>query len=104
MWVLNREPEKMVRWLKKNVPVRRMSLTYLNEFNVDKPTMNLAASVYTQHNVTICLHRPQGQLPNLQVRRIKTNGVVDVSWRNQGGSALIFIDRLQNETLRITWG
>ena len=61
-------------------------------------------SGYPQHNLTICLHRPQGAMPNLKARRIKSNGVVDVAWRNQGDSLLIHVERLQDETFRITWG
>jgi hypothetical protein len=104
MFLLNREPEQMMRWLKKKIVVRRLSVSYSNEFNIDRPSMNFHASVYSQHNISICIRRPEGQLPNLRVRRIKTNGVVDVSWRRQENHALIFVDRLQNETLRITWG
>ena len=60
-----------------------MSVTYMNEFNVPKPAMNLQAAIYTQHNIEIQIHMPPGRpLRDLRARRIKTNGVVDVPFRN----------------------
>jgi hypothetical protein len=104
MSLLNSDPEKLSSWLKRNVPVKRMTVVYLNEFNIDRPTMSFTASIYTQHNIRITMHRPPNRIPNLKIRRIKSNGVVDVAWRDQDHSTVIFLDRLQNETLRITWG
>ncbi len=104
VWALNRELEKLIWPFKKKVPVRRMSITYLNEFNIEKPSMSFIAAVYPQHNNSIHMHFPPGHAArNLQAKRIKSNGVVDVRWRNQGNVFSMYIERLENETLRITW-
>jgi hypothetical protein len=101
---LNREPQKLVGSFKRKIVLRRMSITYLNEFNVVKPAMNIQAAIYSQHNIAITFHMPHGRpLRDLRARRIKTNGVVDVSFRDQGNMRSLYIDRLQNEILRITW-
>lgn len=85
IWLLNREPDKLFGSFKKKIPVRRMSVTYLNEFNVAKPAINFMASIYTQHNISVHFHVPaETRLNNLRARRIKTNGVVEVPLRNQG--------------------
>jgi hypothetical protein len=105
VWVLNRQPERLLKCFKRKVPIRRMSITYTNEFNVPKATMSFIAAIYPQHNVSIYFHFPQGNaVRNLQAKRIKSNGVVDVRPRDQGNSNfLLYLDRLENETLRITW-
>lgn len=100
---LNREPYNLFGSLKRKVAVRRMSVTYVNEFNVRKPAMNFTAAIYTQHNILINFHLQGENLRNLRARRIKSNGVVEVGFRDQGNIQSIYIDRLQNETLRITW-
>lgn len=103
-WILNREPERLFRLFRSKVVVRRMSLTYVNEFNVPKPSMSFIAATYPHYNITISIHFPPNHNNrNLRARRIKTNGVVEMQWRRRENVCHIFIDRLENETLRITW-
>jgi hypothetical protein len=103
-WLLNREPERLFRWVRTKVAIRRMSIKYLDEFNVAKPSVSFIAAIYPHYNVAVSLHFPPNtSTRNLRARRIKTNGVVEMPWRNQGNVFSIFIDRLENETLRITW-
>jgi hypothetical protein len=105
MWLLNREPHRLLKFLRGKVAIRELTITYLDEFNVAKPSMSFAATNYPQHNLAICIHCPQGHhLPGLQARRIKQNGVIDVPFRSQQNDThTLRIDALQNEILRITW-
>ena len=67
--------------------------------------MSFMAAIYPQFNVELMLHcQPHQDLKNLQVIRIKNNGVVEVSFRSTSeGVYNMYLDRLQNETVRITW-
>jgi hypothetical protein len=105
MWYLNREPEKLWGFLRRMVPIRRLTILYENEFNVPEPSMSFMAAIYPQFNVEIVLHcKPNHDLKNIQVLRIKNNGVVEVSFRSTGaGVHSMYLDRMQNETVRITW-
>ena len=105
MWFLNADPRKLSHLLRGSVVARSLSFIYENEFNGVEPYMSFIAATYPQHNVEIVLHcQPGHDLRNIQVIRIKNNGVVEEKFRSQGeGVQSLYIDRLQNETLRITW-
>lgn len=101
---LNKSYNQLSRRIKLNTAVRRQSLIYLNEFNHARPTMNFSASTYPQQHVTFKIHF-HGAIPDgFAVRRIQTIGVVNVPVDRQSETLVEFhIDRLHNETVRISW-
>src|SRR5665213_1296336 len=103
IWLLNRDPQRLFWFLKNKVVVRRISTTYEDEHNIPRPSMSFSATIYPQHNFEISMRCPAGHLlTNIQAMRIKNNGIVDVRARQQtDGTFVLFIDRLQNETLRV---
>jgi hypothetical protein len=104
-WLLRGERNKMIKMIKKNVIVRRFSTKYTEEFNSTTPHMDFAATAYPWKDITIKIHFAAGQnLDKLTFRRIRANGVVSVPIETEFDKGVVVdIDKLQNETLRITW-
>jgi hypothetical protein len=104
--LLNYKPERMWRFVRERIPIRHITMTFVNEFNVPKPSLSISTgSVYAQHNLSLYLHFPDGvTIKKLRARRQKSNSVIDVALQYEGSARYLFIDRLEkNETLRVTW-
>lgn len=107
-WTINRDYGRLPKWIAKYLAVRRNKVVYVNEYNVPRPVLEFHTSSekYQQFNMTIRLNFGQMKIPEtLRVRRVKSNGVVNVEYDSQPmeDAVVVTLDRMHNEFLRITW-
>jgi hypothetical protein len=105
LWAISRDPQRLWSFFRRRIAMRTMSVTFIDEFNVPRPSISITSSTYAQHKLELHLHFPRGYVPkHLRARRRQSYAVTDVPFPKQGDEYSLIIDRLRrNETLRITW-
>ena len=104
-FILNRDPSRLPKFLRKYVIVRKNEVYYLNEFNVPDPVMNFVPAGRYQHfNLTVELQFPHGIPNNFRAREIKNNGVTDIQPQQTANNCMVVrIDKVGAGTIRISW-
>lgn len=103
-FLLKRDRKYMATFIRSNIVKRTQTNVYLNEFNVPNPVIDFTAATYPQHNIEINIHFSERRPSNIKVRRIQNRGVVSIPVENSGTTSIkASLERLQNETLRISW-
>lgn len=104
-WFLNRDYNRIPKFFRKYVVVRRITVFYANEYNVPKPVMDFnVINLYRHFNMYVNINfNGMGYPAAFAARRIKHNGIVDVPIERENNTARIRLDRVRAETLRITW-
>lgn len=70
-FMISRDPQRLWSFFKNRIPMRTMSVTFIDEFNVPKPSISITASVYAHHKLELHLHFPSGVTPKkLRARRM----------------------------------
>jgi hypothetical protein len=104
---LNRDYNRLPKWIRKYVAVRTNVVVYANEYCGAKPVMNFSvvSGRYHHFNMSFQIHFNQRPIPDsLRIMRIQNNGVLDVHFeRRPDNTVSIHLDRMQTETLRIVW-
>jgi hypothetical protein len=107
IWILNRDPQRLPKFIRKNLVLRRNTVAYVNEYNVPKPTMDFSAPFgrYYQHNITWNIMFKDMKIPTgLRIMRIKENGVIEIKPERKGiDTVIVRSDTIRLERIRITW-
>lgn len=104
-WILNRDPSKLFKFVRRYVVTRETEVRYENEFN-HEPMMNFNSTGRYQHfNLNITIEFSGQTIPsNFKVREIRNNGVTDLMHQNKSDNTVgIRVDKVSASTIRITW-
>ena len=103
-WILNRDPQRLFKYLRKYVVTRESEVQYENEF-ADDPVMNFTSAGRYQHfNLSIMLEFERSLPKNFKVREIRNNGVTDLTpQKTSEKSIALRVDKVSASTIRITW-
>jgi hypothetical protein len=104
-WILNREPERLFSFVRKNVVKRHDKMRYETEFNVEKPMMNFTQAGRYQHlNLSIRLEFGAVQVQDFKVREIQNNGVIELQHEQDANNVrVVRVDKMTTGIIRITW-
>jgi hypothetical protein len=103
-WALKREIGQIPAFLRRNLVRRTQTVVYIEDFNVENPSMSFTAANYPQRNVSVTVEF-EGPIPkDFYVIRIKSRAVVKVGYHRENNHFVsLDIDRLESETLRFGW-
>ena len=103
-WALNKRPEDLPGFIRNNLVIRRQRVVYVNEYNVDEPSMSFTVHRYPHMNFLLELHFPHDVPKSLIAERVIANGVIKVWYEAfTSKSARIRVDKMRSETLRVRW-
>jgi hypothetical protein len=105
-WILNREPQRLFKFIRRRVVVRRDEMHYVDEYKIDQPTMNFTQTgIYRHFNLSIRLEFNDLQFTNFRVQQIQNNGVLNVQFDPESENVrVVTIDKMTVGTIRISWG
>jgi len=104
-WILNREPNRLFKFVRKNVVQRRDEVHYDQEFNVSQPMMNFTKVGRYQHfNLSIEVSFGNVAPQNFKVREIQNSGVFDMQFEQKPNNVrVVRLEKMTAGTVRITW-
>jgi hypothetical protein len=104
---LNRDYNRLPKWIRKFVAVRTNVVVYKDEYSGAKPVMNFSSisGRYHQFNLSFQIHFNQRPIPDsLRIMRIQNNGVLDAHFERRPDNTVgIHLDTMHTDTLRIVW-
>ncbi|WP_158814544.1 hypothetical protein [Methylocapsa sp. S129] len=104
IWFINSDYDRNFRFIKKNLILRGQTVEYHDDFVDDPCLIEIEASQYPFRRIRLDIDfGPFGLPADLKFRRVQANGVLNLNPNISGTTAGIYIDRLQHETLRISW-
>jgi hypothetical protein len=105
-WILNREPERLFKFIRRRVVIRRDEMHYVDEYKIDQPTMNFTqAGRYRHYNLSIRLEFNDLAFRNFRVQEIQNNGVLNMQFDPESESVrVVRVDKMRAGTIRISWG
>jgi hypothetical protein len=105
IWILNRDPNRLFKFIRNKVVMRRDEIHYVGEFNSEQPLMNFTqAGRYHHYNLSIRLEFNELPFTNFQAREIQNNGVLNIQFESESENVrIVRVDKMITGTIRISW-